>query len=150
MLDPPPNLLKIIRQHTFWMLSCALREDTPMWWGWNSMVHTDELPQQIVGYMENIDLPSTRQDVVQETLCRSQIVAQQCGEQFAIVHYDLAIAKPALKIRAQESPKYDNIFICSGTFHIAMAYFGSLGYILESSGGPQILCDSGILAPGSM
>ena len=34
----------------------------------------------------------------------------------ATVHYDLAIAKPALKIQAQESPKFDNVFICFGTF----------------------------------
>ena len=31
-----------------------------------------------------------------------------------------------------------------------MAYFGAIGYILEESGGPQILTDTGVLAPGSL
>jgi len=80
----------------------------------------------------------------------SQEVANECRERYALVHYDLAIAKPALQIQEQESPKYDNVFICFGAFHMQMAYFGAIGYILEESGGPQILIDTGVLAPGSL
>ena len=114
------------------------------------MVHKDELPQQAIGYMENIELPPTRLDVIQETLRLSQMVAEECGEKYAIVHYDLGIAKPALQIQAQESPRYDNVFICIGTFHLAMAYFASLGYILDSSGAAEALCNSDVLASGSI
>ena len=78
------------------------------------------------------------------------MVAEECGEKYAIVHYNLGIAKPALQIQAQESPRYDNVFICIGIFHLAMAYFGSLGYILESSGTVEALCHSNVLASGSV
>jgi len=102
-----------------------------MWRGWNSFVTVDPLPLQQVGYMENIELPPTRLDVVRETLVRSQKVASECGETYAIVTYDLAIAKPALQIQAQESPKFDNVFVCFGAFHISIAYFSALGHIIE-------------------
>ena len=50
------------------MLACHLLKEIPMWRGWNSLVHEDELPKQTIGYMENIDLPPTQLDVIQETL----------------------------------------------------------------------------------
>ena len=73
--------------------------------GWNSRIHHDKLPQQSIGYMENIALPPTRLDVVQETVHLAQKVARECGEKYTIVSYDLATAKPALQIQSLESPK---------------------------------------------
>ena len=67
-----------------------------------------------------------------------------------MVHADLAVAKLALQIQAEEAPKYDDTFIHFGAFHTALAYFSSIGYILEESGGPQILIESGVLASGSL
>ena len=101
--SPPNNLRYVIKLDLIWMLSCFLGNDTSMWRAWNSLVHKDQLPQQSIGYIENIDLPPTRLDVVQETLSIAQKVAQECGDKYAIVHYDLAIAKPALIIQAQVS-----------------------------------------------
>jgi hypothetical protein len=98
--------------------------------------------------MENIELPPTRLDVVKETLVRSQKVASECGDTYAI--NDLAIVKPALQMQAQESPRFDNVFVCFDAFHISMAYFSALGHILESSGGTEILCLADVLAHGSV
>lgn len=79
------------------------------------------------------------------------IWSEECGETYAIVTYDLAIAKPALQVQAQESPIFDNIlFICFGAFHICMAYFNVLGYIIESSGCTDVLCSAEVLAQGSV
>ena len=79
----------------------------------------------------------------------SQKVTQECKNKFVIVHYDLAIVKFALPIQATEAPTFDNIFICFDPFDIALAYFGSLGYLIETSGGPELLCATGVLATGS-
>ena len=92
--------------------------------------------------MKNISLPPTQLDGVAEMLRVSQKVAEECGEQYAIVTYDLAIAKPALQIQAQESPTFDNVFICFGTFHIVLANLGCLGYFIDESGGPNILTET--------
>ena len=150
-VDLPTSILKKAKQfNLIWIISCHETKVMPTWHGWNSLVCNDDLPRQVIGYMENIELPPTRLDVVRETLIRSQKVAHECGDKYAIVHCDLAIAKSALQIQAQESPKFDNIFICFGTFHIFMAYFGSLGYILESSGAAKLLCSADVLASGSV
>ena len=132
------------------MMLLALLKSVPMWTGWNTQLTKDPLRLQRIRYMENMNLPPTRNDVVAETMRVSQKVATECGEQYALVHYDLAITKPALQIQAQDSPKYDNVFVCFGPFHIQMAFFASLGYLITESGGPQIQTDSEVLACGSL
>ena len=127
----PPSLHQAKRRDMIWTLLCHRYSDIPMWAGWNSLVTTDDLPKQNIGYMENLCLPPTRLDVVVETLRISQKVAEECNEKYAIVHYDLAIAKPAMQIQYEESPQFDNIFICFGPFHIELAFFGAIGNILS-------------------
>ena len=148
-IERPLNVTKTEWRDILWMLSMKL-ESAPLWTGWNCLVTEDQLPLQRIGYMENINHPPTQLDVIVETLCISQKVAEECGEKYAIVTYDLAIAKPALQIQSQESPTYDNVFICFGAFHISLAYFGCLGNFVDGSGGPNILTESGVLAPGSL
>ena len=98
------------------MISLTL-SPTPMWDGLNSLITDDPLPQQNVLYMENLTFPPTRLDVVLETMKISQKVASECDEGYMVVHYDLAVAKPALQIQATESPR----FIAFGPFHISLA-----------------------------
>ena len=146
----PPYMSTIEYRDLFWMMNIALCDSTPMWAGWNSLVTEDTLPRHTIGYMENLNLPPTRLDVVAETLKQSQQVAKECGDEYVVVHYDLAVAKPAMQIQSAESPVYDNVFICFGPFHILLAYFGGLGYILDGSGGPELLTETGVLAAGSL
>ena len=87
-----------------------------MWHGWNSLKEVDINPQQKVFYMQHIKLPPTRNDVVKETLRRSQIVASECNEPYALVTYDLAVAKIAKQIQATEKPLFDNVFIMLRSF----------------------------------
>ena len=121
-----------------------------MWTGWNTRKHTKTSPQQLFSYMKYIQLPPTRVNVVKETLKHSRIVAKECGQKYALVTYDLAIAKIAKKIQCEEIPQFDNIFIMFDSFHIEMAFFSSLGKIIEDSGGPYILSESSVVAMGSM
>ena len=107
-------------------------------------------PQQLVWYMKYMQLRPTRADVVKETLKRSQIVAKECGQKYALVTYDLTIAKIAKRIHCKETPQFDNAFIMFGSFHIEMAFFSSLGKNIKGSGGPRILSESSVVALGSM
>ena len=145
----PPNLTEVESKDMIWMICLSLGE-TPMWAGWNVLITDDPLPPQHISYMDNINLPPTRLDVVAETLRISQKVASECDEQYTIVHYDLAVAKPAMQIQQAEAPLFDNVLICFGPFHIEMAYFAVLGHLLDGSGGPQILTETEVLAPGSL
>lgn len=132
------------------MMSVALENLTPMWCRWNSMVTVDPLPRQVIGYMQNINLPQTRLGIITETMRISQKVASECGDEYIVVTYDLAVAKPAMQIQATEALLYDNIFICFGAFQILMAYFWGVGHIIDGSGGPKILTETEVLATGSI
>lgn len=131
-LPRPIHITSIERRDMLWMMLMKLG-DVPMWPGWNAKVTEDVLPLQQISYMDNLNLPPTRLDVIAETLRISQRVASECGDQYIVVHYDLAVAKPAMQIQAADSPTFDNIFICFGPFHIEMAYFGAIGYIIDGS-----------------
>ena len=146
----PVNLTCAKRKDTLWMVSHALLAQTPMWVGWNSALTVDTLPRQSIGYMANLNMSPTRLDVVAETMRISQKLAKECEESHVLVHYDLAIAKPALQIQSTDSPAFDNIFVGFGAFHIELAYFAVLGHMLSESGGPQVLIDTEVLASGSL
>ncbi len=148
--DQPINLSDLKKMDVAWMISTSMYESTPMWVGWNSRLTSDRLPKQKVFYMENICLPPTRNDVVLDTMKKSQQVAVEINQDYVIVHYDLAIAKNARAIQEVERPRFNNIFICFGGFHIQMAYFKALGYMVSDSGGPEVLIQSGVLGKGSL
>ena len=66
----PPKVTVMEYRDLLWMISVAMGP-TPMWAGWNSLITTDPLPVQKVLYMENLNLPPTRLDVVAETITAS-------------------------------------------------------------------------------
>ena len=49
--------------------------------------------------------------MLKETLKRSHAVAKECEVKYAIVIYDLAVAKIARQIQIQNSPQFDDCFI---------------------------------------
>ena len=69
-------------------------------------------------------------------------MAAECNMTSISVTYDLAIAKIALEIQAEERPQYDNTFIPLGVFHIELSLFGVLGKYIAESGGPYLLTES--------
>lgn len=142
----PPSLHQAKRRDMIWALLCHCDSGTPMY----LYVTIDDLPKQNIGYMKNLCLPPTRLDVVVETLCIYQKFIEECNDKYAIVHYDLAVVKPAMQIQYEQSPRFDNIFTCFGPFHIELAIFGVIGNILSESGGLHILEDTCVLAGGSV
>jgi hypothetical protein len=110
-IERPFHVTTVEWRDILWMMTMNL-ELVPLWTGWNALVTNDPLPLQNIQYMENISLPPTQLNVVLETLKVSQKVAEECGQTYAVVTYDLAIAKPAMQIQAEETPRFDNIFIC--------------------------------------
>ena len=62
--------------------------------------------------MQNIRLPPTRENIVKEFLKRSQAVAKECADEYAIVTYNLAVAK--ITNSDLNSRKVDDCFIQFG------------------------------------
>ena len=80
---------------------------------------------------------------------RALKIAEEFGKKSMNVTFDLAIAKMAYKIQEEESPKHDKLFISLGSFHIKSCLLSILGIMIAESGGPFVLKDSRVLAPGS-
>ena len=134
-----------------WMISHALEVGIfPMWVGFNSIFYKDNLPKQTIRYMPNMKEPITSLAVVRQTLETTQKCAEECNQEYGIVTYDLNAAKPAMQIQVTESPRFDNVFIMLGAFHIEMTFFKALGKLIAESDGPDMLTETGVIAPGSL
>lgn len=83
----PVNLKQMMNRDTIWALLTTLTKRLPMLAGWNSIVTEDELPIQTVCFLQNISLPTTRLDVVVETMKMAQKVASEYNETYAVVTY---------------------------------------------------------------
>ena len=100
--------------------------------------------------MQNTMLPPTREDIVKETLNRSQAVAKECGDKYAIVTYGLAAAKIARQIQIQNSSKLFHTVRSTPYNFFHFSLFSSIGKILEESGAAYLLSEAKIIAGGSI
>lgn len=83
-----------------WMMGHAHKaERLPMWAGFNAKFHKDKIQKQDVYYLPNLDQPPTENEVVIETMKISQRCAEECKQNYALVTYDLDVAKRAVKIQ---------------------------------------------------
>ena len=149
----PPSLAVAQKKDFLWVFSSKFDETNsiPMWVGWNSRNDASSFDQkQKIFYLPQINQSPTSHSVVLETMKRSQQLAKESKIKEIAVTYDLAIAKVAMQIQAKESPRFDNLFIAMGTFHLEMASFNALGKYIEESGGPYILVESGVIASNSV
>ena len=134
-----------------WMADCYFSPNTtPMWVGWNSKMFPDEVCSQKVWYLPQINESPTSVAVVAETMRRAQRIAEECKKKSISVTYDLAIAKIALQLQEQESPRFDNVFVALGAFHVKMAAFCIFGKYIAESGGPYILNECHVVEKGSL
>ena len=131
-------------------MAANLFSKTPMRAGWNTQRYHEPIKKQVICYMQNIRLPPTRKDVVKKTLKRSEAVAKECGDKYAIVTYSLAVAKITRQIQIQNSPKFDDCFIRFVQFHTLLSLFSSISKILEESGATYLLSEAKIIAGGSI
>ena len=86
--------------------------------------------------MEHIPFPSTRTDEVKETIVQSKRISEECGSTFAVITYDLVIAKIAKKIQNEEPDEFKDVFIMFGAFHIEGSIFSAIGKLIEGFGAP--------------
>ncbi|CAH0731407.1 unnamed protein product, partial [Brenthis ino] len=101
----------------------------PSWVGFNSIFHESTSCKQKIAYLTTINSSPTNSSVVLETMKQAQQIALECKEPYMEITYDLAIAKVALQIKSTEKPRFDNLFIHFGSFHIMMAYFKAVVFI---------------------
>lgn len=120
----PENLELARNLDNLWMFNNAYNtKAAKRWFGFNCERSIDQNPIQRIGYLPNLNASPTSDSVVKKTLEIAQNIAQECGQNYIIVTYDLAIASKALEIQNDLAPQFENIFINLGAFHIELSYF---------------------------
>ena len=140
--------LKPIDLYCLWKL--MNEHDVPLHAGFISHYVEYLLPLQRICYMDPIHSSPTRNDVVKETMIRTINVAQEAGQEYAVVTYDLAAASKAYSIQALGAPLFDKLLVLLCNFHIELAVFGAVGTCISKSAVEFILTESDVLAKGSM
>lgn len=137
------------RIDTVWMISHALSlPNILMWVGFNSQVMKNDSPQQLISYLTPINAFPTATPVVLETMMQCLKILQELNQPYIQVTYDLAIAKIALQLQANEPDKFSKLFIHFGAFHIMHSYFKAIGKFIDDCGLSTIMVESGLLASG--
>ena len=101
-----------------------------MWVGFTALLHTENVPEQVILYMNFFNLPITSLDVIQDTFVTTQRCAKDVGQRYGIVTYNLNAAKPAMQMQITDAPKYDDLFTMPEPFHIELAFFKAIGKIV--------------------
>ena len=136
-----------------WMIAFAFSRDVPMWVGWNARRESLNIsnniwpsPQstQSIFHLPQINQSPTSIVLVGETLKRALVFANQ-SERNSIA----AIAKIAMQLQAEESTKYDKVFVAMGSFHMELAMFGAIGKYIAESGAEHLLNETQVIEKGS-
>ena len=129
-----------------WVLGFNVTPDklTRLWPGWNAKIYEALQYTQKIWYLPQINQSPTNNSVIAETMRRFLEIAAEAQKTSIAVTYDLAIAKIAMQIQYEETPKYNDVFIALGSFYSEMAFFEVLQKIIAESGGPYILEECGI------
>ncbi|CAH2109149.1 unnamed protein product [Euphydryas editha] len=101
-----------------WLILLSRFKSTPMWLAFNCKFSSDDSKIQTIEYLPSINASPTSDTVVHKTLEIASEIAKDCKQDNIIVTYDLAIAKIAMQIQEALKPKFDNIFVNMGAFHI--------------------------------
>ena len=92
---------------------------------------------------ESINENSTVQYILEQSLAASQEV----GQEYAIVTFDLAVAKKAYALVWQYPEKFSKVIVRMGVFHTICLLFRTL---MKGSGIAEIIIEFGICASGSL
>ena len=111
-----------------WLLQ-TFTNTTPLYYGYLSRYVRDHPPCTLVAYVDPISLLPTKNDVVCETMVRNIQVLKEMTQKYAIVIYDLAVALKIYCLQDVQTPKFDNLIILLGNFHIESAFFWCSGYL---------------------
>ena len=123
-----------------WLLQ-TFTNTTPLYYGYLFRYVRDHPPCTLVTYVDPISLPLTKNDGVCETMVRSMQGSKEMKQKYAIVIYNLAVELKNFCIQAVQAPKFDNLIILLGNFHIESAFLSAVGTYITDSGVEHLLTE---------
>ena len=126
-------------------------QKVPSWAGWLSQTSAEkESTVSTVEYMAPLNESINENSTVQYILEQSLAASQEVGQEYAIVTFDLAVAKKAYALVWQYPEKFSKVIVRMGVFHRICSLFGTLGKMMKGSGIAEIIIEFGICASGSL
>lgn len=126
-------------------------QTVPSWSGWLSCTASPkECEISVIEYMEPINVSINENETVQHILDTSLAACQEVEQDYAIVTFDLAVAKKAYSLVWQYSEKYNKVIVRMGVFHTICSIFSAIGKMMKCSGWSEIVIESGVCASGSL
>ena len=126
-------------------------QTVPSWAGWLSQTATEKhCSTSNVEYMAPLNKSINDNSTVQYILEQSLKASGEIDQKYAIVTFDLAVAKKAYALVWQYSDLFSKIVVRMGVFHTICSLFGTVGKMMRGSGFSEIIIESGICASGSL
>lgn len=126
-------------------------QTVPSWSGWLSKTAgTKESDKSTVEYMAPINFSINESSTVQHILETSLAASHKVGQEYAIVTFDLAVAKKAYSLVWQYAERFSKVIVRMGVFHTICSIFSTVGKMMKGSGFSEIVIESGICASGSL
>ena len=126
-------------------------QTVPSWAGWLSQTAAQATcPVSKVEYMAPLNESINENSTVQYILEQSIKASTEVDQEYAIVTFDLAVAKKAYALVWQYTEQFSKVIVRMGVFHTICSLFGTVGKMMKGSGFSEIVIESGICASGSL
>lgn len=126
-------------------------QTVPSYSGWLSSTAGEKVENKsVVEYMPPLNVSINERSTVQHILETSLAASKEAGQTYAIVTFDLAVAKIAYALVWQYPEKFSQVIVRMGVFHTICSLFGTVGKMMKGSGFAEIVIEAGICASGSL
>ena len=116
----------------------------PSWSDFNSVVTTEHIAEQSVGFLPVLPYPVTDCATVFTAMDNFLDVLNQLDQTSLIVTCDEGVYHIAREIKLIHPDKFKGLVLCMGSFHMMKIVLGCLGKYLKGSGAQKIWTESSI------
>lgn len=126
-------------------------QTVPSFSGWLcSTADAEDNNESVVEYMPPLNVSINENSTVQHILETSLAASEKVGQPYAIVTFDLAVAKKAYTLVWQYPDKFSKVVVRMGVYHTICSLFGTVGKMMQGSGFAEIGVEAGICPSGSL
>ena len=123
----------------------------PAWTGFNIKLRQEDVPRESsIDYCQVIDASPTEIPTVYTLLQRSLLIADQLGQQNAIIVFDQAIYAKALEVIWQNQITFQRLVVRMGSFHTICSFLAAIGKRFGDAGLGDVVTESEIVGSGSV
>ena len=151
LLDFGWLLCRLPLQDTLFDYNDVQQQVLPSWSAFNADLKSSNMHRECqVNYCPVVEASPTELSTVFTVLKNTINMANQLGQEDAVIVLDQTIYAKALEIIWQNEQEFQRLVVRMGAFHVTCAYLAAIGKRFGDAGLSDILIESGVLASGSV